>query len=81
MTQILQAYEKMLLSWNIRIVWPSKMPTKPRYNFLLKFVLIDKIAPMGSGIIYLDYCTGYAPDCDWGEYCSCLKYWGDHQDS
>lgn len=22
-----------------------------------------------------DYCSGYAPDCVFGKYCSCLDYW------
>lgn len=79
MEMVLTAYDKMLLSWNIQVDWPQDIPTAARYNFLLKFVLNYKTVPLSTGNIHLDFCTGYAPDCNWGTYCHCLKSWKDSQ--
>lgn len=77
MESVLQAYDNMLETWNAVIIWPENMPIKSCYEFLLKFVLGSEFMPVDNGTIHFDFCTGYAPECDWGKYCSCLEYWKD----
>lgn len=79
MELVLMAFDKMLFTWNIAIDWPKKMPVTARYDHLLNFVLEEKVTPVNTGTMHLDFCTGYAPDCDWGTYCHCLKSWKDFQ--
>lgn len=78
MEMALTAYNRMLHSWNVQVDWPQDMPITARYNFLLKFVLNHKIVPLSTGDIHLDFCTGYAPDCDWDDFCSCKEIWQDY---
>lgn len=76
---VLTAYDKMLATWNTQIDWRDNMPIKAKYDFLLKFVLNHRVTPLYGGMMHLDFCTGYAPDCDWGEYCPCKETWDDFQ--
>lgn len=75
MKLVLMAYDKMLFTWNIAIDWPENMPVSAQYDHLLNFVLEEKVTPVSTGTMHLDFCTGYAPDCDWDAYCHCLKSW------
>lgn len=77
MAMVLTAYDMMLFTWNTEVDWPEKMPIAARYNFLLKFVLNKKIVPMSAGTVHLDFCTGYAPNCNWGQFCSCKEFWDE----
>lgn len=72
--QVLDAFGRMLSTWNINIVYPDKMPTTDRYRFLINTVLEDEVVMVssGSGFVCLDYCTGNSDECAWGEYCPCL---------
>lgn len=73
---ILKSYDQMLASWNTQIDWQKNMTVKARYDFLLRVVLNSKSTPLNFGMMHLDFCTGYAPDCVWGEYCHCKKKLG-----
>lgn len=75
--KVLQAFNQILKTWNASIDYPEKMPVKARYDFMLTQVLEDGFTPVDSGVIHFDFCTGYAPDCVWGDYCSCLQFWED----
>lgn len=74
MESVLHAFDKMLISWNVMIDFPSKMPVGDRYNFLLNTVLDDQITIVNYGTIHLDYCTGNPEGCAWGSYCGCLDF-------
>lgn len=77
MESVLQAFAQMLKTWNATIHYPEKMPCKARYEFLLNHALETEFTPVQYGHIGLDFCTGCAPDCEWGEYCTCLEYWNE----
>ncbi|MCC5928375.1 MAG: hypothetical protein JJU28_03925 [Cyclobacteriaceae bacterium] len=72
--QICHAFEEMLASWGVSIDFPEELPWKNRYELTVS--LLDRdFTPMNSGIYVFDFCTGYAPDCELGEYCKCLDIW------
>lgn len=75
MNSVVKAFDRMLKTWNIHIDYPGNMPTDARYKFLRNNILEERVAPVNSGSVHLDFCTGYAPDCQWGEYCSCRKFY------
>jgi hypothetical protein len=35
---------------------------------------------VNSGDMTFDFCTGYAPDCIFKEYCPCLEIWNETDD-
>lgn len=74
---VLIAYDQMLATWNTQIDWQDNMPIRAQYDFLLKFVLNQRVIPLYNGIMHLDFCTGEPQGCDWGEYCYCLNYQDD----
>jgi hypothetical protein len=72
--QLCHAFEEMLSSWNASIDWPDNLPWDKRY--LMTVALLDhEFTPLNNGMIVFDFCTGYAPECELGEYCKCLEYW------
>lgn len=72
--QLCHAFEEMLDSWNASVDWPEKIPWDKRYAMTV--ALLDReFIPMDFGMIVFDFCTGYAPECELGEYCNCLEYW------
>lgn len=34
-----------------------------------------KTSIVNSGAMSFDFCSGYAPDCIFKEYCPCLEFW------
>lgn len=74
---VCNAFDGMLETWNIIVDYPEKMPIHERYSFLREKVVEKRISPMGFGSIHLDFCTSNPEGCDWGKYCSCLKYQQD----
>ncbi len=80
MKNVLEAFDKMMESWNVSLYYPEEMPTKKRYDFLVEHVLETGFTPISEGEIGFDFCTGDAPDCAWGEYCPCLQYWEEEED-
>lgn len=79
MESVLTAYDKMLFTWNTAVDWPEEMPIVACYNFLLKFILDHEIGPVNFGMIHLDFCTGYAPDCAWDQFCKCKEFWDEDE--
>ncbi|KMQ71513.1 hypothetical protein [Chryseobacterium koreense] len=69
----LEAFDEMLETWNAGIDYPESMPVEKRYAFLRKNVLENDFTPMNAGFVIYDFCAGCAPECEWEEYCNCLK--------
>ncbi len=72
---VMDAFVTMLKTWNASIDFPEKMPLSERYEFLRNKVVEVDFTPVNSGQVYFDFCSGYAPGCDWESYCNCLEYW------
>lgn len=68
------AFKEMMYSWNLGIELPKKFPVNLEYSFLVN-TLNEKTEIINNGIMSFDFCTGYAPDCVFKEYCMCLKEW------
>jgi hypothetical protein len=81
MEAVLNSFDEMLETWNIIIDYPEAMPVKERYCFLIWHVLENEVTPVSFGNVHFDFCTGYAPDCAWGQYCSCLEYWNQEEEN
>lgn len=77
--QVCQAFRKMMFSWNIDINLPERLPLPIAYKMMVD-TLDTKTEIVNSGTIGFDFCTGYAPDCIFKEYCPCLKVWNDLKD-
>ncbi len=73
-TQVFEAFQKMLSTWNASMDFPEKLPSNLRYEFMVE-ILNEKFIPMDKGFITFDFCDGYAPDCGFKEYCRCREYW------
>jgi hypothetical protein len=71
---ICEAFRKMLFSWDLDIDSPENFPCERAYQFMVN-TLDEKVMINHTGITSFDFCTGYAPDCAFKEYCPCLKYW------
>lgn len=76
MKEVCKAFEQMMFTWNLDISLPKNFPITLRYSFLIK-TLNEKTAIVNNGFMSFDYCSGYAPDCVFKEYCSCLKSYND----
>jgi len=76
MKEVCKAFGHMMFTWNLHISLPKNFPAALRYSFLIK-TLNEKTTIVNSGFTGFDYCTGYAPDCVFKEYCMCLKYYKD----
>lgn len=74
MKTLLETFISMLKTWNAKIDFPEKMPLEERYEFLRNNILEVGFTPINSGQIHFDFCSGDAPDCDWGKYCNCYEY-------
>jgi hypothetical protein len=79
MKEVCKAFKHMMFTWNLDISLPKNFPTSFQYSFLIK-TLNEKTAIVNSGFMGFDYCTGYAPDCVFKEYCMCLKHYNDFTD-
>lgn len=75
MHAVLEAFHKMMESWNASIDFPEEMPTQKRYEFLINHVLENEFTPIGHGQIHMDFCSGEPEGCDWETYCSCLRFY------
>ncbi|MGH2643766.1 MAG: hypothetical protein ACRDE2_07460, partial [Chitinophagaceae bacterium] len=76
MKSVCKAFEQLLFSWNSDIDLPDALPVNLRYRFMIN-TLNEGFTPVNSGSTTFDYCNGYAPDCVFGKYCSCLKMWNE----
>lgn len=71
---VCEAFKHLLFTWNSGIDLPDKLPLPLRYQFMVN-TLDEGFTLVSSGFMDFDYCSGYAPDCVFGKYCSCLQYW------
>jgi len=72
--QIIDALKSMLLSRNICVDMPDEIPLHFAYPIFVN--LLNREAwYFPTGNLHIDFCTGYAPECELGKYCHCLKYW------
>lgn len=76
MKLVIKAFLHMMFTWNSGIEMPENFPIALKYSFLVN-TLNEKTAIVNSGFMTFDYCSGYAPDCVFKEYCSCLKYYNE----
>ena len=76
MKEVCKAFRHMMFTWNLDIALPKNFPTALQYFFLIK-TLNEKTTIVNSGFVSFDYCSGYAPDCVFKEYCMCLKYYNN----
>ena len=67
-----------MFSWNLDADFPKTLPPALYYNFLIN-TLNEKTTIPNSGFMTFDYCSGYAPDCVFKEYCPCLKFWNEEE--
>src|SRR5690625_4437057 len=74
--RVFKAFERLLFSWNAEIDLPDELPWWLRYQFMLK-TLGEEFTPVATGFITFDFCSGYAPDCEFGKYCSCFSIWNE----
>lgn len=71
---ICEAFENMMLTYNLSIDYPENVPVSLIYEVMVK-TLDTPTSITNHGMLHFDYCSGYAPDCLWKEFCPCLKIW------
>lgn len=76
MILICDAFQEMLISWNLMADFPSNLPISRAYPLMIS-LLEEESWDLPGGTLVFDFCTGYAPDCVMKEYCPCLKYWNE----
>ena len=76
---VCQAFQQMMFSWNLEIDMPEKLPLPIAYKMMVKS-LDAKTEIVDNGVVTLDSCTGYAPDCIFKEFCPCLDVWDLFED-
>lgn len=69
----------MMFTWNLLIDLPELLPLPIAYTMTVD-TLNTKTGIVNSGTMGFDFCTGYAPDCIFKEYCTCLKIWNEEDD-
>ena len=79
MKLVIRAFGKMMFTWNHGIDLPKKLPIPIVYSMTIG-TLNTKTNIVNSGMMNFDFCTGYAPDCIFKEYCPCLKVWNKADD-
>ncbi len=77
--KVIDAFGHMMFSWNLDISLPDTLPLAIAYNMTID-TLNSKTQIVNSGFMGFDFCTGYAPDCIFKEYCPCLKIWNRDDD-
>lgn len=68
------AFLQMMATYRLDPCMPEKLPAKTAYTILVN-TLNEKMFTKAAGTARFDYCTGYPPDCIFGEYCRCLTLW------
>ena len=79
MKMIRKAFEQMMYSWNQGIDLPESLPVAFAYKMIVDS-LDMKTNIVNSGGMSFDFCSGYAPDCIFKEYCPCLEIWNEEGD-
>jgi len=76
---VLEAFGKMMYSWNLDIDLPELLPLHIAYSMTVA-TLDEKTGIVNNGMMSIDFCTCYAPDCVFKEYCPCLEIWNEVDD-
>lgn len=76
MKQVIEAFRPMMFSWNLDIDLPEALPLPIAYTMTID-TLNSKTNIVNNGFMSFDFCTGYAPDCVFKEYCPCLDIWNN----
>ncbi|HTN08488.1 hypothetical protein [Agriterribacter sp.] len=79
MKMIRNAFEKMMYTLNHGIDLPESLPAAFAYKIIVDS-LDWKANIVNSGFMSFDFCSGYAPDCIFKAYCSCLKIGNEKND-
>lgn len=69
----------MMFTWNQGIDLPKKLPVAFSYKMIVDSLNM-KTNIVNSGQMCFDFCSGYALDCVFKEYCHCLEFWNDLPD-
>ncbi|WP_027377102.1 hypothetical protein [Kaistella palustris] len=77
---ICEAFDKMMLTYNLTIDYPENVPVSFLYGVMVK-TLDAQTSLTGQGMVHFDYCSGFAPDCVWKEFCPCLEVWNREDDT
>src|SRR4029079_6190822 len=77
MHAIIDACSQMLLSRNLCVDIPKRAPLRKVYPLIVN-LLNEEAWYFPTGIQHFDFCTGYAPDCELGEYCACKEIWDEN---
>jgi hypothetical protein len=76
MILIRKAFEKMMFTWNHGLSLPEKLPVAFAYKMIVDSLNM-KTSMVNSGQMSFDFCSGYAPDCAFKEFCPCLEIWNN----
>ncbi len=79
MVLVRKAFEKMMYTWNQGVDFPENLPPAFAYKLTVD-MLNEKTNIPNSGFMTFDFCSGYAPDCIFKEYCPCLEIWNEISD-
>jgi hypothetical protein len=71
---VCKAFQELLFTWNADISLPEALPLPLKYRFMVN-TLDEGFTVVNSGFMTFDYCSGYAPECPFKEYCPCLEIW------
>lgn len=74
MQMVIEAFHNMMFTWNHSADFPETLPVAINYSMLVN-TLNEKTFIPKDGFVGFDYCSGYAPDCIFKEYCPCLEIW------
>jgi hypothetical protein len=75
-----KAFKRMMFTYSHDFDFPKSLPAAITYSMLVN-TLNEKTFIPRNGFVSFDYCSGYAPDCIFKEYCSCLEYWNSSGDN
>ncbi|HEU5364693.1 MAG TPA: hypothetical protein VFU62_04155 [Hanamia sp.] len=70
----------MMYTWNLNVDFPENLPAAFAYKVTVD-TLNMKTDIVNSGFVTFDFCSGYAPDCIFKEYCPCLEIWNEESDN
>lgn len=78
MKLVCDAFQKMMFTYNLGIDLPENLPVAFAYKITVD-TLNEKTDIPTIGMSHFDYCSGYAPDCIFKEYCPCLEFWNKEE--
>lgn len=73
---VLIAFDKMMLTWNHKLILPENFPINRAYILMVSALSEPTTIPL-KGFHHIDFCIYYAPDCELKEFCFCREIWYD----